>query len=78
MVHLRKRSDSVVRAMAERIHASLSSVWRLISCFILSQAIHAAVEKLSKKHSLHIANYGTGNEKRLTGKHETASIDTFK
>lgn len=34
--------------------------------------------KLSKKHAEHIAEYGTGNEKRLTGKHETASIDTFK
>lgn len=42
------------------------------------QAIEDAIVKLSKKHLEHIAEYGTGNEKRLTGKHETASIDTFK
>jgi len=36
-----------------------------------------AIEKLSKKHDEHIALYGEGNEKRLTGKHETASIKTF-
>lgn len=36
------------------------------------------MQKLQKKHSEHIAAYGTGNEERLTGKHETASIDTFK
>eukprot|EP00271_Cylindrocystis_brebissonii_P006983 TRINITY_DN1_c0_g1_i1.p1 TRINITY_DN1_c0_g1~~TRINITY_DN1_c0_g1_i1.p1 ORF type:complete len:418 (-),score=67.33 TRINITY_DN1_c0_g1_i1:698-1951(-) len=42
------------------------------------KAIEAAIEKLSKKHPEHIAVYGTGNEKRLTGLHETASIDVFK
>lgn len=36
-----------------------------------------AIEKLSKKHAIHIAAYGSGNERRLTGRHETASIDTF-
>ncbi|KAL3702526.1 hypothetical protein R1sor_020548 [Riccia sorocarpa] len=41
-------------------------------------AIKAAIEKLSKKHKEHISAYGIGNERRLTGKHETASIDTFK
>lgn len=39
--------------------------------------IIAAIEKLSKKHAEHVAVYGKGNEKRLTGKHETASIHTF-
>ena len=39
--------------------------------------ILAAIEKLSKKHVEHMAVYGEGNEKRLTGKHETASICTF-
>ena len=34
-------------------------------------AIHAAIEELSKHHDLHIKHYGLGNEKRLTGKHET-------
>lgn len=42
------------------------------------KAIDAAIEKLSHKHAEHIAVYGKGNEKRLTGKHETASIDVFK
>ena len=41
------------------------------------EAINEAIEKLSKTHAEHIANYGTGNELRLTGKHETASIDKF-
>lgn len=30
-----------------------------------------------KNHKKHIANYGSSNEMRLTGKHETQSIDTF-
>nr|ABA60428.1 glutamine synthetase [Leptolegnia chapmanii] len=36
-----------------------------------------ALEKLKLKHKEHIAAYGTGNERRLTGRHETASIDQF-
>jgi len=36
-----------------------------------------AIEKLGKKHEEHIAAYGTGNERRLTGAHETAPIDKF-
>ncbi|OQS00055.1 glutamine synthetase [Thraustotheca clavata] len=36
-----------------------------------------ALEKLKLKHKVHIAAYGTGNERRLTGRHETASIDQF-
>jgi len=40
-------------------------------------AIRTAVYKLGAKHAEHIAVYGTGNELRLTGKHETASIDDF-
>jgi glutamine synthetase len=39
--------------------------------------IIAAIEKLGKKHEEHIAAYGEGNERRLTGQHETASIDKF-
>ncbi|KAJ9564649.1 hypothetical protein OSB04_000615 [Centaurea solstitialis] len=30
------------------------------------------------RHKEHIAAYGEGNERRLTGKHETADINTFK
>ena len=29
------------------------------------------------RHDVHIKNYGSGNEYRLTGKHETQSIDKF-
>lgn len=39
--------------------------------------IIAAVEKLGKKHMEHIAVYGEGNDRRLTGAHETAPIDKF-
>lgn len=43
--------------------------------------IEAAIEKLSKKHSLHICAYdpkgGKDNERRLTGLHETSSIHDF-
>lgn len=36
-----------------------------------------AVEKLGRKHQLHIDAYGEGNERRLTGAHETAPITKF-
>ena len=36
-----------------------------------------AVEKLGKKHKEHIQVYGEGNDERLTGLHETASIEDF-
>ena len=39
--------------------------------------IIAAIEKLSGKHMEHIEAYGKGNERRLTGAHETAPIDKF-
>lgn len=39
--------------------------------------IKQAIYKLGAKHAEHIAAYGEGNELRLTGKFETASIDTF-
>ncbi|XP_015956737.1 glutamine synthetase nodule isozyme [Arachis duranensis] len=41
------------------------------------EVIKTAIEKLGKRHSEHIAAYGEGNERRLTGKHETANIKTF-
>jgi len=40
-------------------------------------AIEQAIRRLGAKHQEHIAAYGEGNERRLTGAHETASIDTF-
>ena len=39
--------------------------------------IEQAIRKLGKKHDEHIASYGEGNERRLTGKYETADINTF-
>jgi len=41
------------------------------------KVIEDACEKLSKKHSEHIAVYGAHNEERLTGEHETQSISEF-
>ena len=40
-------------------------------------AIQAQIAKLEKRHAIHIASYGEGNERRLTGKHETSSMDSF-
>jgi len=42
------------------------------------EVIKEAIEKLGLRHKEHIAAYGEGNERRLTGKHETADINTFK
>jgi glutamine synthetase len=42
------------------------------------EVIKKAIEKLGKRHTEHIAAYGEGNERRLTGRHETADINTFK
>eukprot|EP00123_Amoebidium_parasiticum_P012576 comp21455_c0_seq1/m.29647 comp21455_c0_seq1/g.29647 ORF comp21455_c0_seq1/g.29647 comp21455_c0_seq1/m.29647 type:complete len:360 (-) comp21455_c0_seq1:323-1402(-) len=36
-----------------------------------------SMPKFEKNHEKHIAVYGKGNERRLTGRHETASIDQF-
>ncbi|GAB4820838.1 hypothetical protein N2152v2_007884 [Parachlorella kessleri] len=40
-------------------------------------AIQVQVKKLEKRHAVHISQYGEGNERRLTGKHETSSIHDF-
>jgi glutamine synthetase len=39
--------------------------------------IYDYINKLEKNHSKHVINYGVDNIKRLTGKHETASYDSF-
>jgi glutamine synthetase len=39
--------------------------------------IISAIEKLSKRHIEHIKCYGDDNSQRLTGRHETGSIDKF-
>jgi glutamine synthetase len=40
-------------------------------------AIQEQIKKLEKRHAAHIAAYGEGNERRLTGKHETSSMEDF-
>lgn len=41
------------------------------------EIIKKAIDKLGLRHKEHIAAYGEGNERRLTGHHETADINTF-
>lgn len=41
------------------------------------EVIKKAILNLSLRHKDHISAYGEGNERRLTGKHETANINTF-
>tara|TARA_B100000683_G_C12474172_1_gene548874 strand:+ start:500 stop:1546 length:1047 start_codon:yes stop_codon:yes gene_type:complete len=41
-------------------------------------AIESAVNNLAEKHQLHIENYGSGLADRLTGLHETCSINEFR
>ncbi|KAL0318963.1 UNVERIFIED_CONTAM: Glutamine synthetase nodule isozyme [Sesamum angustifolium] len=41
------------------------------------EVIKKAIHKLGLRHKEHIAAYGEGNERRLTGRHETADINTF-
>ena len=42
------------------------------------QVIENACKALGEKHEEHIAVYGSGNEDRLTGLHETCSIQEFR
>ena len=39
--------------------------------------IKEAIDNLESKHLLHIKHYGSDNDKRLTGHHETSSIKSF-
>jgi glutamine synthetase len=40
--------------------------------------IMKAIDRLQNKHLEHIVVYGEGNERRLTGEHETCDINTFR
>lgn len=42
------------------------------------KVVEEACEKLKAKHQEHIAVYGADNDKRLTGRHETCSINQFR
>lgn len=39
-----------------------------------SRAIDKAINRLQARHQKHISVYGRGNERRLTGRHETANV----
>ncbi len=39
--------------------------------------IKKSMKKLEKKHKLHMSRYGSGNELRMTGEHETSDYNTF-
>jgi glutamine synthetase len=41
------------------------------------KVVETAVAKLGAKHAEHMAAYGEGNDRRLTGFHETAHYDKF-
>lgn len=41
-------------------------------------AIHKAIDKLRQEHESHVKEYGVGLEDRLTGEHETCSVNVFK
>lgn len=41
------------------------------------EVILDAITKLGEKHNYHMERYGLDNNERMTGKHETASYDTF-
>ena len=41
------------------------------------KVIREAIKKLERKHTEHMAIYGSGNEERMTGKCETASYEHF-
>jgi glutamine synthetase len=40
--------------------------------------VASVVALQGKRHAVHIAEYGEGNERRLTGKHETSNMSDFK
>ena len=42
--------------------------------YLLARAIDEAITRLKARHKTHISVYGKGNERRLTGRHETASV----
>ena len=48
-----------------------------LSCVCVCRAIDEAITRLKARHKTHISVYGKGNERRLTGRHETASINQF-
>ena len=42
--------------------------------FLLSRAVNDAIKLLQARHKTHIKHYGRNNERRVTGRHETANV----
>jgi glutamine synthetase len=42
------------------------------------RAIDEAITRLKSRHQTHIGVYGRDNERRLTGRHETANVRVYK
>ena len=57
------------------LHTNISVARTMIKGGI--ETIHLIMKFLSEKHKEWIPDLGEGNEKRLTGIHETSSIDKF-
>ena len=57
------------------LHTNFSN--NLTRCSSGFENMKRMFENLEKTHLEHIDNYGAGNEKRLTGIHETSSMDKF-
>jgi hypothetical protein len=50
------------------------TAWSSASNLLSVRCAQEQIKKLEKNHAKHIAAYGEGNERRLTGKHETSSM----
>lgn len=72
------RPDSFGRHKASLCCASISQACLNAVAGTGWDAIQEQVKKLEKRHAVHIAGYGEGNERRLTGKHETSSMHDFR
>ncbi len=49
-----------------------------IFIWIVHRAINEAINLLRQRHKTHIERYGRDNERRLTGRHETASVRLYR
>lgn len=60
---------------------ALSCIFQFLILSVLSRVIEDSIERLAKRHQYHIRAYdpkgGLDNARRLTGRHETSSIDEF-
>ncbi len=56
------------------------SLFNNVEIFILivHRAINEAINLLRQRHKTHIKRYGRDNERRLTGRHETANVRLYR